>query len=143
MRKCFLLIFYVVVSILIGKDFHPFSTFPMYNSFPNWSYAFYLKNEKGDVVPYRTNFLPGKNAGLVAHQYSSFFSYHNFRCGFGEEDSLNLKMAGKELLGMLLQGENRSKFAFDTLKLYKRFYYLKNDNIMYRDDLMYEQAVKP
>ena len=52
-------------------------------------------------------------------------------------------MAGKELLGMLLQGENRSKFAFDTLKLYKRFYYLKNDNIMYRDDLMYEQAVKP
>ena len=143
MRRYLLLIFYVVISLLIGKDFHPFSLFPMYNSFPNYSYVFYLKNERGEIVPYTQRFTLAKNAGSVAHQYSSFFNFHHYRSGFGEEDSVHLKEAGKELMGMLLQGENTSKFGFDTLMLYRRYYRLHNDSLNYQDDLIYEQAVKP
>jgi hypothetical protein len=143
MQRYLLLILYVAISLLIGKDFHPFSPFPMYNSFPNYSYVIFLKNTKGDVVPYHKNFSIEKGAGLLGHQYASFFNYHHYRSGFGEEDSVHLKEAGKELMGMLLQGEDRSKFDFDTLLLYRRYYHLNNDSINYRDDLIYEQAVKP
>jgi hypothetical protein len=143
MRKYFLLIFYVVISLLIGKDFHPFSMFPMYNSFPNYSYVFYLKNEKDSMVPFFPNFLRGKNAGALAHQYGSFFSYHHYVAGFGQENRSNLNEAGKDLMETLLQGEPRAKFGFDTLFLYKRYYHLDHDSINYRDDLIYEQAVKP
>ena len=142
MRKYFLLVIYVVVSLLIGKEFHPFSLFPMYNSFPNYSYAFLLKNEKRELVPYRKTFSKGKNAGGMAHQYSAFFDYHHYQGGFGHENSIYIKDAGKELMTKLLQDENTSDFSFDTLRLYKRYYHLDNDSISYRDDLMYEQAIK-
>jgi len=141
MRKSFLFLFYVVVSLLIGKEFHPFSLFPMYNSFPNYSYAFLLKNEKGELIPYRKNFSKDKNAGGLAHQYYAFFNYHHYQGGFGGEDSVYIKEAGKELMAKLLQDENTNRFNFDTLRLYKRYYHLDHDSIRYRDDLMYEQAI--
>ena len=143
MQKYYLFILYVAISLLIGKDFHPFSQFPMYNSFPNYSYVFYLTNERGNIVPFRKSFSLGKGAGTVAHKFNAFFEYHNYKTGYGEEDSTQLKQAGKELMDMLLQGENTGKFDFDTLRLFRRYYRLEQDTITYRDNLMYEQAIKP
>ena len=143
MRRYLLFVFYVVICVWIGKDFHPFSMFPMYNSFPNYSYAFYLKNERGELVPFRKNLSAGKNAGAMAHQYASFYNFHHYNAGFGEESKTSLNEAGKELMGTLLQGESGRNFNFDTLFLYRRYYRLSNDSINYRDDLVYEQAVKP
>ena len=142
MRKYFLLVFYVVVSLLIGREFHPFSLFPMYNSFPNYSYAFFLKNEKGELVPFRSNFSRAKNAGGVAHQYASFFNFHHYEDGFSAEDSAHVKEAGQALMASILQGENISHFSFDTLRLYRRDYHLNNNQINYQDDLIHEQALQ-
>ena len=143
MRKYFLLVFYVAVSLLIGKEFHPFARFNMYSSFPNYSYAFYLKNERGQLVPYRTGIDIHQDAGAVAHRFYAFFDYHHWPCAFGNEDTAHLHQAGKELMGMILQGADTGKMNYKTLSLYRRYYHLENDSIVYRDDLMYEQTVKP
>jgi len=142
MRKYLLLIFYVVASTLIGKEFHPFSQFPMYNSFPNYSYVLFLKNEKGDIIPFGKYFPRQKYAGQVAHVFYSYFTYHGYSCGYGKEDPVHLHQAGKEITEMLLKDEDPRKFDFDTLNLYRRFYYLADDRINYRDDLIYEQGIK-
>jgi hypothetical protein len=141
MRKYFLLIIYIVVCTLIGKEFHPFSQFPMYSSFPNYSYTFSLKNERGELVPFRKHFT-SLNSGFIAHRYSTFFNHHGYLTGCGLEDSLHLNQAGKELMGMILQDRLTHPFDFDTLYLCRRYYYLKDNVINYQDDLMYAQAVK-
>ena len=145
MKNYALLLFYLVASLLIGKEFHPFSLFPMYNSFPNWSYVFYLKNEKNEMVCYRKDLAHGeiKNAGTVAHAFYSFFNFHNYRYGSGKEDTLQFNAAGKKLLTMIIAGEDFTHFKYDSLKLYRRYYHLEKEQIVYRDDLMYAQAVRP
>jgi hypothetical protein len=143
MSRYFLLIFYLVVSLLLSKEFHPFARFTMYNSFPNYSYAFFLKDEKGNLLPFGKSFAEQKDAGQVAHQFHAFFDYHQYNSGFGEEDTAHLKEAGKELIGRILQGENTAKLDFKIVSLYRRFYHVENDSIIYRDDLLYEQVIKP
>jgi hypothetical protein len=142
MRKYILLIGYIIISLIAANEFHPFSKFPMYNSFPNWGYVFHLKNENDESVYYSPNFSHNKNAGYIAHTYYSFFNHHNYYCGSGKEEPAHLKEAGRELMNMILKDEDVSKFHFDSLILYRRFYYLENEQLTYKDDLMYEQAVK-
>jgi hypothetical protein len=143
MRRYFLLIFYVAISLLIGKEFHPFARFTMFNAFPNYSYAFYLNNERGELVPFRTGVEEHKDAAAVAHQFYAFFSYHNYRCGFGEEDTTHLHEAGKELMSMILQDADTTKMNYKALRLYRRYYHLENDSIVYSDYLMYEKVIRP
>ncbi len=142
MTKYLLLISYIILTFWVGKEFHPFSKFPMYCAFPNWAYVFYLKNEKGEIVSFGKNFSENKNAGYITHTYSSFFNFHNYQYGFGKEDSAQLKEAGNELITMILKDENQAKFNFDTLRLYKRFYSLENNQLHYRDDLIGERPLK-
>lgn len=145
MKKYWLFLVYVAVSLLIGKEFHPFSTFPMYNSFPNWGYVFLLKNERNEIVSYGKNFKDGqqKNAGYVGHTFYSFMEQNHYPYGYGKEDTAQLHQAGAVLMQMVVKGEVTDTFHFDTLKLYRRFYFLKNEQLNYRDDLLYAQPLRP
>lgn len=145
MKRYFIFLFYVAVSLMIGREFHPFSTFPMYDSFPNWGYVFFLKNEKGEVIPYGKNLRDGKtkNAGYVGHTFYSYMQQNHFTYGDGKEDSSQLHSVGRTLMEMILQGESNESFKFDTLRLYRRYYYLRNEQLDYRDDMIYEQALRP
>jgi hypothetical protein len=143
MRKYFLLIFYVAVSLLIGREFHPFARFNMFNSFPNYSYVFYLNNERGEIVPFKRGIEEHQDDGAIAHKFFAYCDYHNCNCSYGNEDSAFLRLAGKELMGMILQGADTAKLNFRTLSLYRRYYHLQYDSIVYRDDLMYAETIKP
>lgn len=141
MKKYFLFGAYLLLSLAIG-EFHPFSQFPMYNSFPNYAYAFYLSNEKKEIVPYRKLHF-NKNAGYVAHTFYSFCEQHHYNYGYNREEPEHLKVAGKELMDMILKQEDVRYLDCDTLKLYKRAYFLKDNRIQYTDQLMYEKAIHP
>jgi hypothetical protein len=116
----------------------------MYNSFPNYAYVFYLKNEQNEIVFYGKNIQDGrkKNAGYIAHTYYSYFTAHHYYFGFGKEDSAQLGDAGQEMLQMIANGENFVSKNYDTLKLYRRYYSLNSGKLQYRDDLMYAQRIK-
>jgi hypothetical protein len=145
MNRYWLFLFYVAISLWIGREFHPFSTFPMYSRFPNWGYTFFLKNEKGDIVFYGKNLSDGKakNAGYIGHHFYSYMEHYRYTYGDGSEDMGHLRNAGKSMMEMILQREDVKHFNFDTLKLYRRYYYVKSGKINYRDDMIYEQALRP
>lgn len=133
---------YVFLALLIRCEFHPFSLFPMYNSFPNWGYVFYVENERGEVVPFRTKFSVNKDAGNVAHNFYTYSNLHQLDYGYGVESPSHLKNAGKEMMAMIIKNEPLDKLDFDTLKLYRRYYFLENDDIKHKDDLMYVQPIR-
>lgn len=142
MRKYFLFAAYVFLALLVRQEFHPFSRFPMYNSFPNWGYVFFLKNERGETVPYEKHFSINKRAGYVAHTFYTLFSHHGFYYSDGKEKPEHMEAGGKELLNMIVKDEPTGSFNFDSLGLYRRFYFLQEDTLTFRDDLMYAQRVK-
>ena len=142
MRKVFLFIFYIVATVVIGKEFHPFSRFPMYSTFPNYSYSFYLHNERGELVPF-TKYFSAKKSGNVSHQYFSFFDFKGYNSGFGTEDSIQLNEAGKELMHEIVISHRLRAFDFDSLLLFRRCYYLQKGTICYNDKLLYEQVAEP
>jgi hypothetical protein len=145
MKRYFIFILYVTISLIVGREFHPFSTFPMYNSFPNWGYVFFMKNEKGDMIPYGPSLSDGqkKNAGYVGHTFYSYMEQKSYPFGDGKEDPAHLHNAGEALMKMILLGEDPQKIKADTIKIYRRYYYLKNETMQYRDDMIYEQAIRP
>lgn len=140
-KKYFLFVGYVVLALLIRQEFHPFSCFPMYNHFPNWAYSFYLQNERGEMVPFKKYFSANKGAGVTAHNFYSLFNHHNWMYGYGKEDTLQMQQAGKELLATIIKNEPVEQIGCDTLALYRRYYYLDNNQLKYRDDLMYAERI--
>jgi hypothetical protein len=134
---------YVLICLVIGTEFHPFSNFPMYSSFPNSAYVFFLKNEQDKIVPLHQYFNQAKNTGYLAHIFYSSFKYHRYVNASDYDNPVYLKTAGKEMMHVILKDENTTALDFDSLKLYRRNYYLKSDSIKYQDVLIYEQGIKP
>lgn len=142
MKKYFLFGAYLLLSLVIG-EFHPLSRFPMYNSFPNYAYVFYLNDEKAQLVPYLKYFDFSKNASYVAFDFYSFFNYNNYPLGYGNENPIHLKKAGESLTNMILEQKGALPYDFDTLKIYRRNYFIKDNHIQYNDHMMYEKALHP
>ena len=140
MKSYLLLISYVAISWLLVEDFHPFSRYPMYSSFPNWGYVFFLKNEKDSTLFINRAFGDTKNnnTGYISHHFYSLCNTYHYYYGDGKEKTEELRAAGKEILQSLLAKERRLMDYADTLKLNQRFYFLKNNQLSYRDRLMYE-----
>jgi len=133
---------YVLLVLLIRREFHPFSRFPMYDSFPNWGYVFYVLNERNEIVPYKKRFSINKDAGNVAHNFYIYSNQHKLDCGYGIESPEHLHDAGREMMAMIIKNEPVAEMDFDTLRLYRRYYFLENNAIKYKDDLMYVQRIK-
>lgn len=142
MQKYFLFGLYLLLSLLVG-EFHPLSKYPMYNAFPNYAYVFYTTDEKEQLVPYLKNFQFSKNASYIAFAFYSISDLHNYPYGFGKENPIHLKNTGKELLEVILDQENIANYNFDTLKIYRRFYFIEDKQIHYTDQMLYEKALHP
>lgn len=143
MKNYLLLIFYVAVSLLIGREFHPFSNYPMYNSFPNYGYVFYITNERDSLIPLGITFRGHKSAGYVGHMYCSFMNSKGYPGGEEKETPEQLQEAGKMLLNNLLESPYANAIQADTVKLYRRCYLLEKGKLINHNYLMYERAVKP
>ncbi|MBL7793992.1 MAG: hypothetical protein JNK77_16815 [Saprospiraceae bacterium] len=140
MKKYFLFGAYLILSLVIG-EFHPFSRLPMYNSFPNYAYIFYLSDENERLIPYLKYFDYSKNASYIAFFFYSICTQHNYPYGTDQEDPDHLEKTGKEIMDIILKNEDTTPFDFDTLKLYRKNYYIHNNQIRYTDYLMYEKAI--
>jgi hypothetical protein len=114
----------------------------MYNSFPNYGYVFFLKNERNEIVTFGKNFSKSKNAGYVGHTFYSICEHHGFSYGSGKEKPEDMKVAGEELMNMIVKDEDIEHLGFDSLKLYRRYYYLDKRTLEYRDDVIYAQSIK-
>ena len=67
----------------------------MYNSFPNWGYVFYAKNEREETLFYYKDFKQSKNAGYVAHTFYSLLNNKGwYDYGYGQEKPEWMQEAG-------------------------------------------------
>lgn len=103
MKNYSLFLFYVLVSLLIG-EFHPFSRYEMYNSFPPTALAFMLTTPNGNIIPLK-EYFHYKTADL-SHNYSAL-----------QAEGIE-KNKGRQLFEQLLTYRFKA-LPFDTVVLQK------------------------
>jgi hypothetical protein len=134
----FLFIIYVSLSLLL-PEFHPFSRYPMYDSFPNYAYSFYVADTKGKIIPFRKNFKT--QADEISHMYCEVFDEHNFNRGFGIESDNQLSIVGKELLAYIIQARSKSLVS-DSISLHRVHYEFREGKIMKHDKQLFKSKVE-
>lgn len=84
---------YIILSLQIG-EMQPFTKVPMYDSFPNWSYIFYLRDENEKIIFPRKEIHHPIDIGAIAHIFYSYCNEKEMKYGYGEEDPQQLLEAG-------------------------------------------------
>lgn len=119
---------YCAISLSVGEQ-HPFSRFPMYNSFPNWSYAFYLTDVSGEMIPWWHAFEV--DAGHIAHRFYGICQHYGIAYGHGMETEEELKFIGTELLKSV---DGKCRLSYDSeLHLFRRHFFFEEGSLMHHD----------
>lgn len=126
-------ILYMSCSLLIG-EIHPFSRFPMYNSFPNWSYAFYLADENGKLIPAKEFNTIGTNIG---HTFYSISESEKIDYGNGIESNAELQTIGKKMMDLIMLNNKSTKQH--KVVLHRIYFYYQNDTINQQNKIIYER----
>lgn len=82
----------VVITFMV-REYYPFSVYPMYNHFPNWSYTFYFKTEDGQNVGQLTPISHGD----LSHLFFTECIKRKLDYGFGCESSNDLNEIGENM----------------------------------------------
>ncbi len=118
---------------MIG-EIHPFSCFPMYSSFPNWSYAFYLTDENDTLIPAEEFQTTG---GKMGHTFYSVCSAKKILYGNGMESDKELRTIGKEMMDLITVNTKSTKYP--KIALHRIYFYYQNDTIKKQNKVIYER----
>ena len=127
---------YLLLCLLIG-EVHPFSLLPMYNSFPNWAYAFYVSDKQDNLLPNNKYFaIPAMD---LAHNYYAICEDQKINTGYEMETKEELNKAGEIMMQKLLAKHSASLTA-DTLQLHRICYSFQGGCVVTHNTIMYERA---
>lgn len=121
-------------GVLVFGEIHPFSTYPMYNSFPNWSYTFYFTDENNKLIPSSELNL---TTGDINHKFYAICLHHGIDYGNGIESSASLYQIGEQMTHMIL--DPNVKYKFQTIRLHRIYFKYENDTIIQQDTVIYEK----
>lgn len=127
-------LFYILGAFVFGEHY-PFSHFPMYNSIPNWSYAFYFVDENNKLITCESLNTGG---GKLGHMYSSIAEHNNLSVGAGIENKQQLRFIGEKVTQQTLNHAIHIP-KVRRLKLIRVFYYYNNDSITTKLQCIYEK----
>ncbi len=133
-------IIYIFTSLIIG-EFHPFSKFPMYSSFPNWSYSFFLTDSNNKFIPFNKFNMSG---GEMGHWFYSICENKKIQYGNGMESRQELNLVGNEMIELMFKKNKYVSTIAErkNIKLYRLFCFYSNDTIQKKYYLMYDGNVK-
>lgn len=127
------------IGYLVFGETHPFSRYPMYSSFPNWSYVFYITDKEDNIIPFEQINIHGAE---VSHLYYLLSEDLQILCGDFQESEEDLDRLGTRMIEIL---KVQKGFDYPYLKLYRGGFYLENDSIIRTDQLMttieYEDSI--
>lgn len=135
----FIIVLIYFTGVIVFGETHPFSSFPMYNSFANWSYVFYITDTNDSLIPCNKLHTTGGNLG---HNFYAICSKKNIGYGDGLESNLELKKVGSEMMQLILNKPQNSQIRTKKLKLWRTYYYYKNDSILHLTQLIYESNME-
>lgn len=127
---------YLICSVIIG-EFHPFSQFPMYNSFPNWSYVFYYTDKEGQLIPAKQL---QTNSGHLAHMFYTACGTLQLEYGNGIESQQELKQLGIEMTKQVQQLIHLP--TPQKVKLHRVYFYKVEAEIRKKDVIIYEGFIQ-
>ncbi len=132
----FLGVIYLAASLLIGEQ-HPFTLVPMYNSFQNYAYSFYLSDSTGTLIPFTRHF--DCHNDYLSHIYGSVCDKNNIRHGNQIETDEQLKLIGKSMMEELNKHQ-RSLLPTGIIQLHRVCYFAQGGSMKENDKMMYEQT---
>ncbi|MEY4659585.1 MAG: hypothetical protein ACO29Q_10700 [Crocinitomicaceae bacterium] len=130
-KTYFVAIFIFLGTFLLG-EFHPFTKFPMYSSFPNYSYVFYLTDLNGEFIPL-TKY--GTYGGAFSHVFFSTANDMNIQNGYGKESKAELAQIGQKMMRHL---ELKSKQHVTGIQIHRIHFFHQGPSIVKRDKVIYE-----
>lgn len=129
---------YLIGVFVFGEE-HPFSKYPMYSSFANWAYVFYITDQNDSLIPCKVLHTSGGNLG---HNFYSICQERKVAYGDGMESNSDLKKVGFEMMQLLSNKPQNSQIRSKKLKLWRIYYYFKNDSIIHKNQLIYENNME-
>lgn len=123
-----------LAGFLIFGEVHPFSSYPMYNSFPNWSYTFYFTDENDSLIPSHVFDI---NSGDISHKFYAICEDEKINYGNGVESEEELFHIGKKMTEMILQ--EKSTYQYQKIQLHRRYYKYENRKVVQDNIVMYEK----
>ncbi len=129
---------YMICSLFFG-EIHPFSCFPMYSSFPKWSYTFYLADENGKLIPSQAFNTTG---GKMGHTFYSLCESKKISYGDGIESKAELATIGKEMMDLILLNNKNNSKKHPYLAIHRIYFFYKNGTIQKINTIIYEKNLE-
>lgn len=129
---------YILLSLFMN-EFHPFSRFPMYSSFPNWSYSFFITDSSNQFIPFKKVNISG---GEMGHWFYSICESKKIKYGDGMESKQDLKLVGKEMMNLLWRRNDFSDNKKTDIKLYRLYYSYNADTIQKKYFILYDGSLE-
>lgn len=125
---------YILLSLLIGEC-HPFSRVTMYNSFSSSSYAFYLSDSTGRLLPFKTYF--DYSADDVGHNYWVVNDLYPDSSGI---ETASVRYKRGTVLWQKIAAHARTAALPGSMQIHRVAFYLKGDSIAKTDMVIYNIA---
>lgn len=124
---------YLLGFVILG-EVHPFSSYPMYNSFPNWSYTFYFTDENDSLIPSDEFDL---SSHAINHIFYALCEDERINYGHGRESKSELFSVGEKMTEMVIPAAK--KMDLSTVKLHRIYFKYVKDKVVKIDRVIYEK----
>lgn len=125
---------FIGFALFIG-EWHPFSRFPMYNSLPNWSYAFYITDTQNNIIPAVSL---NTNAGELSHLFGSICQSYQIKYGDGCETKNQLRLVGNNIYKILQNDKRNIDLLKKGIKIHRIYFFYKSNHIQSISEIIYE-----
>lgn len=105
--------FSIILISMIVREFYPFSLYPMYNNFPNWSYTFYFTDENDQSLSYC---LKDRHEN-ISHIYFAEFYNKGWKVGEGHENEKHLNIVGKNIIEKSIDFKRIKESGINEIRL--------------------------
>lgn len=133
--KTYIIFIFYILGTFLFKETHPFSRFPMYNNFPNWSYVFFISNQNHELVPSMTNF--NISGGWIGHTFYALCHSEGIKYGDNMETKEELKNIGEKMFKQITSKNQSFLEEHDTLYFHKIYFSIENNKIVKKDEIIY------
>lgn len=118
---------FVILLTFLFREWYPFSFYPMYNEFPNWSYSFYLVDENQNHI-YKSHL----NHGNLSHIF--YAEANNLKMHYGNniEKKEDMQKVGEKIIDNIFANKdiNKDDENYKEIRLVRIYNYFQNDKLI-------------
>ncbi len=118
--------FGILLITFFVNETYPFSVYPMYNNFPNWSYTFYMEDEHHNNLK---KYMIVHHAEL-SHLYYTECDNQNIAHGYDLESAAALEAVGKRITDQAIHWKKLRESSVEEVRLYRIYNYIKGNKLI-------------